>query len=320
MKRQVGAVAVGCFCLLTAAITAAPAQDAPAGPWGSRADALIERAVAAKQTGGGPLEHGMMVVALGERYGWDHPYTQVHLNKLLSLQRADGGYGLGYAWDTWSDGRTNPASTAYAVSMAGHAGPALLAAYQAGVPGVEAPLERMIAKLWTLKYIPVTPGRCVAYSDNPNDLAPYGYCVPNVSAGVAAFLLQAWDAGIGTIDPSWLAAVVTQRTAASYNASWRNWTYSSGSGTQQDPPHMAYTLDSMMLLAPGLARNAVAYQLQSDGTHQHWPYAHGWLTAYDCELGAAWLSEFDQWAAAQTTFGLLAQAARIAAINAKECE
>ena len=152
-------------CLLLLApvlLPASPSADA-ATTWGQRADTLITRAMAADLDDGSVIGDSMLTVALLHRRGPDDVATSAYLQRLLSRQHTDGGFGLDVPWDTWGDGTTNPASTAYTVSMAGHAWPALRDALEAGVDyaDVEDAAQRLLVKLWTIPYIPVRPGVCL---------------------------------------------------------------------------------------------------------------------------------------------------------------
>jgi hypothetical protein len=318
--------------------TAADSQPAEAGraaapptSWGQRADALIDRAMAADQSDGSTLGDSMLAVALLLERGPDDVATSHYLQRLLSHQHPSGGFGTDTPWDTWSDGSVNPASTDYTVSIAGHAWPALRDAIAAGVEyaDVLSAAERAITRLWEIPYIPVKPGVCLSYSAHSNDLA--GYCVHNINAGAAAALVEAWSMGVGPQDPSWLTAGVTQTTAAFANRKYRGHTYSTGSGSIQDPAHNAYTIESLHTLAPGLADNFALYNLQGQPTHvgnPHWGLAHVDLAALAgrkyCEYLDDWAGEFDAAAAtlgsASFDFDLLAQYAEKAATAAEVCE
>lgn len=310
--RRAAAVLVA-SALVAGFLASSSAPSTAAGTWGIRADTLIDRAMAADGYGDpGPLEYGLLTLALGLRQGWDSVNTAHYLQELLAIQHPDGGFGLPPTPDI-----------AYTVSMAGHAGPALLAAHHANVSyaDVDGALQRMITKLWTVPLVPVTgPGKCLSYT------VPlvHNYCIHNASFGAAAFLVEAHQAGFGP-DPTWLTSVITVHEVGAFNRWWRNWPYSNRPtqvDVPQDPAHMAYTVESAMALAPGIGDNAVKANLNIGGTDWRWPLAHAALTQHNCAAGQRWLTEFDQWTAglSATDFQLLVQAAQAAALNAEACE
>ena len=138
MRRT--AIAAVVVAGLAGTLTAA-APAAPATTWAARADALIDRTTAADSGDESVIGYAMLTQAMGHIRGWDDVGTSHYLSLLLGKQHADGGFGLEQGWDTWGDGSVNPSSTAYTVSMAGHAWPALRDALPRGID-VEAEAQR----------------------------------------------------------------------------------------------------------------------------------------------------------------------------------
>ncbi|MBJ2120960.1 hypothetical protein I6N91_08225 [Arthrobacter sp. MSA 4-2] len=196
-----------------------------------------------------------------EYRGWQHPTTQQYLAKVYSLNKADGGYGMGKSWDAFGDGSVNPASTTYTVSTADHVGEVLLAGHLAGA----VPKEELVAVVDSLLSTPIddTPnGRCMAYSKSPSDRPSTAGCVVNVSLGAAAFLNKVADSGVLDDDPPRLAhtyRVVSQLKwlgINTYNETLGGWAYlylpsgkpPFGRLPVQDANHNAYTFESAITL------------------------------------------------------------------------
>ncbi|RJU02956.1 hypothetical protein D6T65_02275 [Arthrobacter frigidicola] len=196
-----------------------------------------------------------------EYYGWKDPRTQQYLAKVYSLNKADGGYGLGKSWDAFGDGSVNPASTTYTVSTADHVGEVLLAGHLAGA----VPKEKLVEAVDSLLSTPIddTPnGRCMAYSKSASDRASTAGCVVNVSLGAAAFLSKVADSGVLDDDSPRLAQayrVVSQLKwlgINTYNETLGGWAYlylpsgkpPFGRLPVQDANHNAYTFESAITL------------------------------------------------------------------------
>jgi hypothetical protein len=151
-------------------------------PW---ADVLIVRAMAADAAAGktskNPLDIGLLAAAIGQRQGFESANADHYLDRLLAVQLANGGFGLPYSFDSWGDGRVTPVGAAHTISMY-QAGLALLPAYEAGVPGVEVALDRMVTKLASMPFVTVKPGKCMSYSDHltttPTATAPTTSMLP----------------------------------------------------------------------------------------------------------------------------------------------
>lgn len=192
--------------------------------------------------------------ASGRLRGWDDPRTTAYLNKVRSMKNPDGGWGLPCPYDQLADGTTNPATTTYSVTLAGHVGATFLEGYKHGVVTF-AELRAIVVMLKNFPQINTAQGTCVAYSNAPGDRAA-GTCVHNSNAGVAAFLLDANAAGVGTAGIAQLAEDVTRREVYAYRSATRDWTYSELTTMSTDPDHTSYEVWGMYQLAPSLASNA----------------------------------------------------------------
>lgn len=127
------------------------------------------------------------------RDGWHDPKVQELLYDLYDLKKYRGGYGMSERWDAFQDGTWNAESTVYTVTVADHVGPVLLEGYRNGaVP--ESEIYYLVDSLMDIKVIGTGHGKCMIYSSNVR--SDSDWCVINVSAGGAAFLQEAWDAGI----------------------------------------------------------------------------------------------------------------------------
>ena len=179
----------GCSLVLLGCAGGSVANSTPQDSWGARADVLIVQAMAADAAAGktskNPLDVGLLAAAIGQRQGFESANADHYLDRLLAVQLVNGGFGFPYSFDSWCDGRVTPVGAAHTISMY-QAGLALLPAYEAGVPGVEVALDRMVTKLASMPLVTVKPGKCMSYSDHPYDYT-YGYCANNVNA--AAIML-----------------------------------------------------------------------------------------------------------------------------------
>jgi hypothetical protein len=192
--------------------------------------------------------------AAGRLRGWDDPTTTAYLNKIRSMKNPDGGWGLPCAYDQLGDGTVNPITTTYSVTLAGHVGATFLEGYKHGVVSFTE-LRAIVVMLKNFPQINTAQGTCVAYSNATGDRAP-GTCVHNSNAGVAAFLLDANAAGVGTAGIAQLAEDVTRREVYAYRPATRDWPYSELRTADTDPDHTSYSVWGMYQLAPQLASNA----------------------------------------------------------------
>lgn len=127
------------------------------------------------------------------KYGtWNNPETLTLLNKVYSLEKPGGGYGFEEDYDAFQDGSKNLKSTIYTVTNTDHVGEPLLEGYKQGVVP-RSKVESIVNRLMTQPVISTPNGKCLLYSNNPNDA---NWCVLNVSLGAAGFLQKAYDAGI----------------------------------------------------------------------------------------------------------------------------
>jgi hypothetical protein len=263
--------------------------------------------------------------------GWQDPAAQTYLTRLYATANPDGGYGLGYAYDAHGDGTTNPATTTYVVSLAGHVGPVLLDGYRAGVVP-RAKVQAVFDLTATAPRIDTAAGRCIAYSRSSND-AKVGLCVHNVNAGAAAFLLDAGRDGFAV--PWWLVQGITKRELSAYNATTRFWPYRDNMApAAQDAAHNAYTVESMYSLAYPVGYSAayVAMYAEPDGDPNTplvgmmltglpaAPTAMSGTTTVWCLLGDSHLGEADAFVTSYWSDPVrLAQAAYYSAKNARAC-
>lgn len=337
MRRSAAWMSAAAVVITAAVVVLGPATPASAtvrgDAWRSRAVSAIAAFRAADDGRQSAHAYAYMAGASARVYGWSHAWTQSYLSKLYSLQNPDGGYGLGAEYDAFSDGTINASTTSYAVTMADHVGPVLLAGYKAGAvtrDRVQSVVDMLVA--WR-QLIEVARGVCVSYSTWEWDAYSW-MCVHNVNAGVASFLHDAASAGFGATGMHRLITDITVKETADYLVDGRGWPYmTDGSTSVQDPDHEAYTADSMYRLAYWIGRE-VAYRLittayPGDPTA---PLAHMRLvslpsgpgsvaksgTTIWCELGDQWLSETDAFIASASPTRL-AQAAYFSARNMQAC-
>jgi hypothetical protein len=195
------------------------------------------------------------------KWGWQDARTQTWLNRIYSLRKPDGGYGLNYTWDWNNDGSVNPVSTSYTITTAGHAGPVLLAGYDGGVvPGF-----RLTDAARSILNTPLTSwsSSCVSYSNNPPDARVA--CVWNINAYGAWFL---WEVGKRGLIPAGRETEATNKlrawrdlTRANFKTALRGWTYQHTTSALQDPWHNMATVEPMSLADPTIKEAATNGQL-----------------------------------------------------------
>lgn len=211
---------------------------------------------------------------------WNNTKTTQYLNNVFASQKIPGGYGRSTDWDWYGDGHVEPADTVVTVTTSEHVGPTIIRAYQAGV----VPAYRVSDIVDALMAQPIesTPyGPCMSYySDSQND--PKHYCTINVSAGAAAFLQQAADAGVVQPGQLELADSLRDSITGLYEAGAAEdgtWPYSyritDGGFTQpdgQDWNHNAFTAESAHTLGLAVGNDsylkklsAPNYALDNDG-------------------------------------------------------
>jgi hypothetical protein len=274
------------------------------------------------------------MLAVGRLYGWDDPRVPGLISAIMATRNADGGWGIGVSWDAFQDGTTNPSTTTYTVALAGHVGPALLEAWRHGALTDPEPLQT-ITRILVSQTTRLTgsTGQCVVYSRSSYDA---GYCVHNVSAGVADYLTQASAAGFGRSGLQQLVVDVTRREVTAYNSAWAGWPYIDGQTVEQDPDHGAYTARSLYFLTYPVGRAGVYSGLSGATTDDNGRRAHLQLpstpggpgsqglvdpsTTLWCEMGDQWLAEAAAYVTSVTGDATrLSQAAAMAAANSIAC-
>lgn len=240
------------------AVLDGPALDAAAAEaaWRQQSQALWDLALATVDSSHDAASTGFEIMLRAHQVGWDDPGVATLVQRLLSLRNPDGGWGTGTAWDAFQDGTVNPADTSYTVSTAGHAGPALLGAWQHGLV-TDADLRAAVDSILTTPSWKVPGGLCIAYSRSPNDTT---VCVANVTLGAAAWLKQVREAtgwSIPLLDD--LVAQVSAADRYLWDPVTGYWAYSdlpASLGKPQDAPHQGYTLQSVLVLDPVLGKSA----------------------------------------------------------------
>lgn len=242
---------------VTAGIADAPLLDATLAStmWDQESETLWELAQGMTAGSHDAASTGFEIILYAHREGWAGPTVASLVQHLLDVRKPDGGWGIESAWDAFSDGTVNPESTTYTVSTAGHAGPALLAAWQNKLVTDEE-LRAAVDSLLSTPRVSVAGGTCLAYSKSGSDLP----CVPNVNLGAGAWLKQVREVTGWSIPL--LDDIVAQITAADrylFNADTGYWGYSDlpfQLGKPQDAPHQGYTLQSALILEPEFGKAA----------------------------------------------------------------
>lgn len=288
--------------------------------WNKRADQAITRAIALDTGDGTPFAYSWLASAIAHQFGWDDPRAMHYLNLAMAQQHADGGYGLNYAWDAFSDGTTNPASTNYTVTFY-QVGEVMLEAYKAGKVPYTAVTDLMRDVVNTPR-IPVSTGMAVAYSNSPYDVKPT-YVVHNILQSAALFLTDAQRAGITWSQSqvsAWIQGLYHQEIV-SYQPALHGWPYrNGGSQAVQDAAHNAMGIQMLVIDDPSMGVPALQWAMSHDlGANS--AIAHVYLSQFSCSSSARWVNEYDQTMAGTTftTFPLLVQFARSDALVAQAC-
>jgi hypothetical protein len=250
-------------------ITDAPLLEAATAStlWGQESDTLWELAKGMTAGSHDAASTGFDIIVHARHEGWESPTVAALVQHLLDVRKPDGGWGIEKAWDAFGDGTTNPESTTYTVSTAGHAGPALLGAWQNKLVTDE-DLRLAVDSLLNTPRVNVPGGICVAYSNSGKDFP----CVPNVNLGAGAWLKQVREVTGWSIPL--LDDVVAQVTAADrylFNPTTGYWGYSdlpSQLGKPQDAPHQGYTLQSVLVLEPEFGKSATLQFLSNPWWNQ----------------------------------------------------
>lgn len=322
------------IALLAIGLGPAPAAAERADDWRVIAQRALNQ-LEVLDTGGAQqattLAYAAQATAWLSPDGWADPAATAYLPRLYATANPDGGYGLGYSYDAHGDGTVNPATTTYIVTLAGYVGPVLLDGYRHGVVP-RSKVQTIFDLIATAPRIDTSAGRCIAYSRNANDVHA-GLCVHNVSAGAAAFMMDAALDGFAI--PWWLVQGIVKRELSAYNATTRFWPYRDNMApAPQDADHNSYTIESMYGLAYPVAYSAayVALTAEPDGDPDTpivymrlaglpaAPTAMTGGTTIWCLLGDTWLDEVDARVTATfTNIGAMAQAAYYSARASRAC-
>jgi hypothetical protein len=280
------------------------------------------------------MVHANALAAIGRLNGWQDPRVPVLLGQLMAERNPDGGWGIGVARGGLSGG-TNPADTTYTVTLAGHVGPALLAAWQGGALTDPEPLQTITRLLVSqTPRLTIAEGQCVTYSRSAND---GGHCVHNVSAGAADYLAQASAAGFGRSGLQRLVVDVTRWEVWAYRTDWSGWPYKDAQTTEQDPDHGSYSAASLYAAAYPVGREAAYQLLAAPATDDNGRRAHLRLVALPggpgsqgltdpsttlwCEMGDQYLAEAAAYVTASAGVASnLSGTALLAAANSIACQ
>lgn len=313
-------------------------QPAQAGPRSSYWRGLALTAInkfASRDTGAeGAGTYADAMAMEAALYGWGFSATLKYRDKALSLRKPDGGYGLTKPWDAFQDKSINPVETSYTVTTAGM-GLQLLAGYRAGAVSA-AEIQRLVDWVLAVPEIPVSPGRCVAYSPSPGDVkAP---CVHNVSAVAGWFLMEAMDAGFDAPGGQELIDGIAEHTASRYRPATGRWPYMGDIKPDQDIDHNSFTV-----LAVYRFPSTHGIGVESARRHMTTRYtelvsdkiAHIRLPSLPpapdamsttepgvtlwCELGDGWFGEITPYVNSITVPRLAAMVAYMAAANSRAC-
>lgn len=279
--------------------------------WRAIAITALTKFTAGDTGDGHTFEYSMAAGASGYLYGWSDPGTQALLVKLIATRNPDRGYGVGEAWDAYQNGTINPADTSYSVTMAGHAGPTLLAAYIAGAPGVvRQDVQDLVNLCVGLPRVTVPRGAAVCYSRNANDIS--GGNVHNVNAGVGWFLSDCNAAGFSRSGMQSLITNIAICEMVSFREASHWWPYANA-GANADTDHNSYQVESGYRLMYWPARDSAYLQMTTAGTESTAPIAHTRLAGLPGGIGSQaltpqapgqtlWGELSDQWRTEQTAY------------------
>lgn len=289
--------------------------------WGLNVDAQIRQALATDSGAETAFADSWLASGIAQRsaQGWDDPAALHYLQATLSQPNP---YGLTYAWDAFSDGTVNPASTIYTVTLF-QVGEVLLDAYKAGKADYTDVTDVMRLVINTPR-IAVPTGMALAYSNSKNDVKA-GYVVHNVNQAIALFLQDCQDAGIKWSDSqvrSWITKLVAYERST-YQPAIRGWAYrNGGSQSVQDAAHNGlgaqwgqrfYTATVGVPVAHFIETSDYGYVLGSG--------VHASLAQWECVASVRWLPQYQQYMAdpAFQDFGSAAKATRMMAQSATAC-
>ena len=332
--RRIAAVMTIVLC---GVILSVPAHADRSDDWGLLADqaiAAFETADAGTET---PHAYAYIIGAIARRDGWDDDRIPTYLAKLYSLRNPDGGWGLNFTYDKFSDGTVNPANTTYTVTLADHVGPVLLDAYEHGlVPAADvSTVVSLLLSTQTATW--TTAGRCLAYSRSPNDAVntSNGRCTYNVNAIAAMFLQMANAKGFNQTGLQRRVSDITKNVINGFNYQtlWWPWYTAIGSALQ-DTDHNAATAEALYLgLSYGIGREVAYWHMDNAlADNSMSPIAHMRLTGLPsgpgstsgattiwCVMGDDWLDEAQDFVDSPPSNRARAQAAYWASRNAAVC-
>jgi hypothetical protein len=334
MKKKLAILITAILFTMT---LSSPAAADRSDDWGALADQAITAFEAADAGNETPHAYAYIMGAIARRHGWQDPRIAIYLNKLYSLRNPDGGWGLNFTYDKFSDGTVNPANTTYTVTLADHIGPVFLDAYQAGV--VPASDIATIVNLILTTQVGTwsTAGRCVAYSRHSNDAVntSNGRCVYNVNALAAMFLQLANGAGFNQSGLHRRVSDMSKNVLNGFNYQTLKWPWYTQAGSPpQDTDHNAATAEALYLgLAYGIGREVTFYHMDNALADNNMsPIAHMRLTGLPpgpgstsgtttiwCVMGDNWLSEAQSFVNSPPNNRARAQAAYWAARNSEVC-
>lgn len=325
------AILVSTSLLLTQVPSSANADSIRSETWRSLSiTALNKFATLDNGSNQSVMAYAYAAGASARLYGWRDSRTIRWLNEVYERTNPDGGWGLNRSYDAFGDGSTNPASTTYTITLAGHVGPVLLEGYRAGVvPRTK--VQTIVNLLMTTRRIDTAAGSCIAYSRALADARP-GYCVHNVNAAAGWFLQETVAVGIGASGLQKLVVNITRREVSIYNAATMWWPYRDTTALG-DTDHNSVSAEAIYRLAYPIGRE-VAYNHLTNLIASTAPLAHMRLiglpggpgsmsgsTTLWCVLGDRWIAEASAFIAnpPDPAGNRLAQAAWYATANMKQC-
>ena len=223
--------------------------------WGERADRAVERFVEFADNDDLHADTWMSL-ALALRRGWGDADAVRLLDDVRARRLPGGGYGLGFAWDAFQDGTTNPPDAAYAITITDHVGLVLLDAFDHGAaPAAE--IQGFVDEIVAFRR--ARPG-CLAYSDTGFD----DICVHNINTSAAWFLAEAGGRGSPFGMESWTSSS-PPAVRLSFTGPW--WPYSDLTAmSAHDWDHEATVVENLLTLDPELGREALRAIMVPDPT------------------------------------------------------
>lgn len=236
-----------------AAVGALPAASGTS--WRARAvGSYAKTQQAAATRGSTDMVWANMARASGTVNGWSSSTTVGLIRTALAHKHPDGGFGVPYAFDPFSDGTSNPATTGYTVTTADHVGQLLIEGYRKGRVS-RYHVESVRDWLMTVPRATTSRGTCVAYSNSPNDRTiaradgSIARCVHNVNASTAMYLVQASQLGMTRPGQLELARDIMRYSGREVLGSGR-WPYQTGKTTPQDLDHNSLNVEAQKVFDP----------------------------------------------------------------------